>query len=228
MRSFSVQEGQERTYQFIVGVGLELHVQVGSFCCWSLSWVYGDDCPVETPAFGPVTSRENSVPGHLPRHGFKRVGPPVNYKVAPVFLLPFRCTDFSGFLDSHGCWPVADSCIGVNNRTQVFSYLEPDFMRFTGSLTAHKEEGTLCRNKDIGSFFKSFVPGCRGQFSLTFHKGLPEPVGTYNFLELGVSHLTCIFSFNLSVSEFNLDIVAGCPADRTDYVFVNHTHCPPT
>src|SRR5665647_1017992 len=225
MRSFSVKQGKKCTDQFIIGVWLELHMEIGSFSGWSFSWVHGVDCPVETSPLGPVTTRKDPVPGHLPGHGFKRICSPVDYEVAPIFFLPFGCTDFSGFLDTHSCWSVADSSIGINNSTKIFPDLEPHFMRFTGGFAAQEKQGTLCRNKDIGSFFKSFIPGCRCQFSSRLYKGLPEPVGTYNFLEFGISHLTCIFSFNLSVSEFNLDVITGCPADRTDYVFENHTHC---
>src|SRR5674476_862606 len=88
MRIFSVKQGKKCTDQFIIGVWLELHMEVGSFSGWSFSWVHGDDCPVETSPLGPVTTRKDPVPGHLPGHGFKRICSPVDYKVAPIFFLP--------------------------------------------------------------------------------------------------------------------------------------------
>src|SRR5450759_3010676 len=87
MRIFSVKQGKKCTDQFIIGVWLELHMEVGSFSGWVFRGST-DNCPVETPAFGPVTTRKNPVPGHLPGHGFKGICSPVDYEVAPIFFCP--------------------------------------------------------------------------------------------------------------------------------------------
>ncbi len=57
-----MEQGEKCTYEFIVRAGVELHMQVRSFSGRGFSWVYRDNCPIKTPALGPVASRKNSVP----------------------------------------------------------------------------------------------------------------------------------------------------------------------
>ena len=102
--------------------------------------------------------------------------------------------------------------------------MEPRFVSLTGYLAAQEKQGTFCRSKDVCGFFKSFIPRYRSQSPPFIYQRLSESVGTYNLLKFDISNLTCIFSFNCPIPKFYLDVIAGSPTPRTDYVFKYHIH----
>jgi len=49
-------------------------------------------------------------------------------------------------------------------------------------------------------------------------------MGADDLLELGIAHLAGVLGFNLAFAKLHLDVVAGGPADRTDYILEGHDH----
>jgi len=93
-----------------------------------------------------------------------------------------------------------------------------------GGLAAHEDQGALGPCQDLCGATNGLAPRCRAKVAVLFDLRLADSMGADDLLELGIAHLAGVLGFNLAFAKLHLDVVAGGPADRTDYILEGHDH----